>query len=315
MDITQDQRDAIATACLMAAFADGQQHDAERTRIKEIFDSLGAGFSPSLYTRVVLGQVDLDAAAATLDTPALRTLAYEMAVGVCDADGATTAGEKAFLERLRAALGLDTASSRAILAQGDALATLPLDGPDPIPESPGTEAAGALQEDPILDPLILKYAVINGGLELLPQSLASMAIIPLQMKLVYSIGQHYGYTLDQGHIRELLATVGVGMTSQVVENFARKIVGGVLKGTLGKMAGRVGSAATGAAVTFASTYAVGQAAKSYYAAGRKLEPETLKRLFAEHVERGKALFAANQPAVEASARTTDVGALLAMVRG
>ncbi|MDZ4701548.1 MAG: DUF533 domain-containing protein [Rhodothermales bacterium] len=311
MELTLEKRDAIATLCLMAAFADGQKDDNERDRIKEIFDSLGAGFSPSLYTRVVLGQADINAAADTLDAPALRTLAYEMAVGVCDADGATTGDEKAFLERLSTALGLDAAASRAFLAQGDALATLPLDSAEPVPAVASTGPAGALKDDPILDALILKYAVINGGLELLPQSLASMAIIPLQMKLVYSVGQHYGYALDQGHIRELLATVGVGMTSQVVENFARKIVGGVLKGTLGKM----GSAATGAAVTFASTYAVGHVARSYYSAGRKLEPETLKRMFSEHVERGKALFTSHQPAVEASARNTDVGSLLKMVRG
>lgn len=62
-------------------------------------------------------------------------------------------------------------------------------------------------------------------------------------------------------------------------------------------------------------YAVGHVARSYYSAGRKLEPDTLKRMFSEHVERGKALFASHQPAVEASARTTDVGSLLQMVRG
>ncbi len=59
---------------------------------------------------------------------------------------------------------------------------------------------------------------------------------------------------------------------------------------------------------------VGHVARSYYSAGRKLEPDTLKRMFSEHVERGKALFASHQPAVEASARTTDVGSLLQMVR-
>jgi uncharacterized protein (DUF697 family) len=319
MNLSLKERDAVATICLMAAFADGAKDDRERDRLKAIFDSLGTEFSPALYSRVVLGQSRLEDTVPTLASPELRALTYEMAVGICDADGQATDAEKAFLGRLRGALSLDPASTVAVEAQGDALATLPLDAPDPVAADAlkpagESERGETLREDPILDPMILKYAVLNGGLELLPQSLASMAIIPLQIKMVYRIGQHFGYSLDQGHIRELLATVGAGMTSQVVENFARKMVGGILKGSLGKMAGKAGGAATGAAVTFASTYAVGQVAKSYYAAGRKFEPQTLKHLFREHVERGKALFAAHQPAVEASAQTTDVGAILEMAR-
>ena len=43
----------------------------------------------------------------------------------------------------------------------------------------------------------------NAALELLPESLASMAILQLQMRLVYKIGQAYGYELDQAHMRAL----------------------------------------------------------------------------------------------------------------
>jgi len=30
-----------------------------------------------------------------------------------------------------------------------------------------------------------------------------------------------------GHIKDFLATIGVGMTSQVLENYARKLLGGL----------------------------------------------------------------------------------------
>ena len=56
-----------------------------------------------------------------------------------------------------------------------------------------------------LDKSILNYALLNGALELLPQSWASMAIIPLQIKMVYGIGQAHGVALDQGHIKEFIA--------------------------------------------------------------------------------------------------------------
>ena len=59
--------------------------------------------------------------------------------------------------------------------------------------------------------MILNYAILNGALELLPESLATMAIIPLQMKMVYRIGKTYGFELDRGHIKDFLATAGVGI--------------------------------------------------------------------------------------------------------
>jgi len=42
------------------------------------------------------------------------------------------------------------------------------------------------------------------------------ADIPLQMKMVYRIGKSYGFDLDRGHIKDFLATAGVGMASQYV---------------------------------------------------------------------------------------------------
>jgi len=138
-----------------------------------------------------------------------------------------------------------------------------------------------------VDSSILKYSILNGALELLPQGLATMAIVPLQMKMVYGVGKAYGVSLDRGHIKELIATVGVGMTSQVVEGFARDLLGGLAKKFLGKTAGKMVSTATGAAMSFATTYALGQVAKQYYAGGRKLSSVDLRALFSREVERAK----------------------------
>ena len=111
-----------------------------------------------------------------------------------------------------------------------------------------------------MDKMILNYAILNGALELLPQSLASMAIIPLQMKMVYRIGMAHGFELDRGHVKDFLATVGVGLTSQYLEQFGRKLVGGLLGKLAGGLGRALGSAATGAGFSFASTYALGQVA-------------------------------------------------------
>lgn len=42
------------------------------------------------------------------------------------------------------------------------------------------------------------------------------------------IGKAHGCELDRGHIKELLGVAGVGLTSQVVEGYARKLLGGLL---------------------------------------------------------------------------------------
>lgn len=166
-----------------------------------------------------------------------------------------------------------------------------------------------------LDKSILNYAILNGALELLPQSWASVAIIPLQIKMVYRIGKTYGHELDQGHIREFLATVGVGLTSQYLEQFGRKLLGGLLGKVAGKTAGRIGGAATGIAFSFASTYALGQVARRYYAGGRQMSAQLLQDSFQNLLGPARELQSQYLPQIQQKARTLDAGQIMAMVGG
>ena len=328
MTLNMEEQEAVAVLCLMAAFADGKKEETERDRLKEIFDSLGTDFSPVLYRQVLMKQVSLEEASLAIETPELRQLAYEMAVGVCDADGITNIEERLFLDNLGHALQLKKEVANAIDQDGETLASIPLQGDDPASLAPmpldqahtssDSNDLGGASGDQRFDSMILKYSILNGGLELLPQSLASMAIVPLQMKMVYRIGQGYGFQLDQGHIREFLAIVGVGMTSQVLETYARKLVGGLVKKSMGKKKGKklakaVGTA-TGAAMSFATTYALGQVARLYYSSGRSLDSVSLKQLYSEQIEKGKMLYTSHRSDVEASARSIDLNSLLSMVR-
>ncbi len=69
-----------------------------------------------------------------------------------------------------------------------------------------------------------------------------MAIIPLQIKMVNAVGKAHGVELDQGHIREFVAAAGVGITSQYIEQFGRKLIGGLLGQAAGRTVGRIGGA-------------------------------------------------------------------------
>jgi uncharacterized protein (DUF697 family) len=162
--------------------------------------------------------------------------------------------------------------------------------------------------------MILNYSILNGALELLPQSMASMAIIPLQMKMVYRIGKEHGYELDRGHIKDLLATMGIGLTGQYLEDIGRKVIGGLFGKVAGRMAGGLARGATGAAFSFATTYALGQVARRYYAGGRTMSTQVLKDAYASLLVQGRGLQAQYAPQIEQQARTVDVGKIVQMVR-
>jgi len=329
--------EAIGAICAMAALADGSTSPTERERIEGVFkglsDSAGdeARALATAYRRVMLKQTSVEAEAKALGSAEARAYAYEMAVAVCDADGRHSDAEGRFLEQLRAALGLSGSEAATVLDEADELAEIDLTAPVAAAAAVGvgaaaaTVGAGSRSAPPLppdarnvsaeVDSSILKYAILNGALELLPQGLATMAIVPLQMKMVHGVGKAYGFPLDKGHIKELIATVGVGMTSQVVEGFARDLLGGLARKFLGKTAGKVVGAATGTAMSFATTYALGQVAKQYYAGGRKLSSIDLRALFGREVERAKGLYAQHQPQIERSAKTLDPRQVLSMVRG
>jgi uncharacterized protein (DUF697 family) len=119
--------------------------------------------------------------------------------------------------------------------------------------------------------MIRDASILNGALELLPQTLASMAILPLQMRLVYRIGRAYGFELGREHVRDFIATLGVGLTAQYLEGFARKLLGGLLSG--------FGRQTASSGMAFISTYAIGEAARRYYAGGRRLEAVQLRDIY------------------------------------
>ncbi len=328
-----EQQRAILTLALLAAFADGEKHAREREEIRRLADSLateaGAPDLMRLYQDVLLKRASLDSAVAALPELGQRQLAYEMALGVCEADGQVSAAERRFLDELKARLGLDAARTEAIEAEADAIVELSqvaASGPAdslaarPLYES-GVPLAGAVVaaqanvSEAELDKSILNYSLLNGALELLPQSWASMAIIPLQIKMVYGIGRAYGVSLDQGHIKEFIAAAGVGLTSQYLEQFGRKLLGGLLGQAAGKTLGKVGTAATGMAFSFATTYALGQLAKRYYAGGRRMDTALLRDTFQNLLGPAKQMQTQYLPQIRQQAETLDMGRVMAMVRG
>jgi len=327
---------SILTIALLAAFADGLKDERERAAVKRVADALGpdAGFDlPALYRDVLLAKPDLAAVAAGLQSDGARQLAYEMAVGVCDADGAQSPAEREFLQKLAAVMGINGASASAANDRADEIADAAF-AADPAGGSAaaaagatsaaaaaaGPQAAsGAVTGRPTLseaemDKVILNASITNAALELLPESIASMAIIPLQLRLVYRIGQSYGYPMDMSNAKDFVATLGVGLTGQYLEQFGRKLLGGLLGGVGGGLGRAAGRQVASSGMTFATTYAIGRVAQRYYAGGRTLDAATLKQTFAGLVDEARGLAPRYRQQIEQQAATIDTRSLAALVK-
>ncbi len=315
--MTNTDQQAIITIALMAAFADGNNSDADRAAVKRVTDSLSAGNDvnvAAIYQDVILNRASIDRAVAALTTPEMKSLAYELAVGVCDADGVQGDAERAFLSNLRSKLALSpqaAATATALTANAEAFAAAPLGTSSSF--EPALLASTMSSDEQ--DKVILNYAILNGALELLPETLASMAIIPLQMKMVYRIGKTYGFELDKGHIKDFLATAGVGMASQYVEQIGVKLIGKIFGGGLiGGLIGGIAKQSVSSGMSFSTTYALGHLAKRYYAGGRTFSTSVLKDTYTQLLGQATNMQGQYLPAIREKARNINVAQILQEVR-
>ena len=296
----QDAETIVAIAAL-AAQADGHQDDGERARILEMAAGLGlpdaSATLGSAMANATGGAVPLARLAERLTTDDARKAAYNTAVSVCYADGWVNPNEGAFLRSLATALGVDAtqidASAAGIHADASNVA-----GAAPSVTSNAPVSA--------MDTYILDQAMLSAALELLPDAIANLGILPLQLRLVQQIGERHGQTMNMNQVKDLAAVFGIGAAAQIMEKVVRNTLGGfagllgrgVLGGFLGGFAGDAAGFAAGASVTFATTYAMGHASEQYYAQNRSLSTADMKALFERFKGEASTLF----PRVEARVR-------------
>lgn len=322
--MTPDEQKSVMTIAFLAAFADGGKDEHEREGVKCVAASLVSAElnSAALLQDVLLKRVTVAQAAAALTSLQTRQLAFELAVGVCDADGLRNHAETRFLAELGKALGLSSPQMSEPAATADALVTAPhvtsatsATAPSLAASSGPVVAAVAREPEAEIDKAILNASILNGALELLPQSIASLAIIALQMKLVVRAGKAYGYELDRGHVKDLLATLGVGLTGQHLEHIGRKLVSGLFGAAAGKLFGTLAGGASGMALSFATTYAIGHVAKRYYAGGRTMSVQLLNDTYEQLLGDARGLQPQYAGQIERQATNIDVRQLTQWVAG
>lgn len=285
---TTDRAPLIAIA-MLAARADGRTDSAEQAAVDAVVATLGSPDVTRLAEQVAGGRIRAADLAGRLSDDEARRTAYDSALAICNADGPANAAEQAFLEELRGSLGLDAG---------------------PVAEvHTGAPPAGPLDE------FILQQAMVTGALEILPDRLANVAILPLQLRMVYQIGQRHGQRLDASQVKDLAATLGLGAAAQGVEGVVMGLAGGLARGLLGGLVGGATRVAAGAAITFSATYALGHVADQYYEQGRRLSRDDLVALFERFREDAKTIYPRVRSQIEDRSGSLDLRGLLAGLRG
>jgi len=143
----------------------------------------------------------------------------------------------------------------------------------------GTQAI-MIREKEALDhtTLIVSSSVTAGALGAIPVPFSDLFFVtPVQMGLVYKIGQNYGHELTKDRIKEF---VSVFITTTIW----RTLGAGVAKFIPG-----FGSV-IGATVGFTSTYAIGIVADLWFKSNMELDADDLKEAFKETAEQAKDIF-------------------------
>jgi uncharacterized membrane protein YebE (DUF533 family) len=299
---TTDHAPLIAIA-MLAARADGRADSTEQKAVEAVVERTGNPDVTRLAQQVAAGQLRVADLASRLSGDEARRVAYEGALAVCNSDGVVNASESAFLEELRTALGLSAESVAEAARTAGALAGAPV-----AEVHTGTPPGGPL------DDFILQQAMLTGALEILPDRLATVAILPLQLRLVYQIGQRHGQKLDVNQVKDLAATLGLGAVAQGMESVVLKIAGGIAGGLLGGLVGGATRVATGAVITFAATYALGHASDQYYRQGRSLSAADLRALFTRFQQEAKTIYPRVEQQIRAQSSTLNLQSVIQGLR-
>ena len=297
--MNKSEQEAVVAIALLAAFSDGQKDEAEHAAIRRVAEGFEIQLvdMASLYQQIITGKLTLSQAAGQLSSDQAKSLAYEVARCICEADGYMHPAEEAFLKDLTAILrpaaspSVSSSGATASSASTTAASTAASAAASTATTTTANELAviGPIPTDPkdSLDPILIKYSILTAALELLPQTAGMLAILPVQLKMVYDISKRHGIEMDYLAVKDFGAALGVGAAGQLLESGLRKLLSTMVGTVGGGVAGSMSSGVAGTAMTFATTYALGMVAEQYYAAGRKIDIATLKAEFTRLIEKAK----------------------------
>ncbi len=111
-------------------------------------------------------------------------------------------------------------------------------------------------------PHILGYATAAAAADVLPVA-GAIAVPGVQAKMLHSVGEIYGVSWDRRMTTEFAGALGAGVMARMLGSFGARQLGKLIP-----VWGQTAGAAAAAAMSFATTYALGKAACAYLARSR-----------------------------------------------
>jgi uncharacterized protein (DUF697 family) len=274
-------REALAGIRLMIcmAKADGVLRSEERYQLE---DALAGVDLPEKLTIATLldEQNDAEKLAAEITTAEARDSVYASVFAMAYADREMAPSEAKIISMLRKAWTIhqdeEKDLARALDAVHEATEHIGASAQQQLPEK---EREARFQR------VLLRYALLTGLTGAIPVPLVpSLLIVPLQVKMVYDIAGLHGQRADKHTVQLMFETLGVGTGCQIAIFELAKLVPGI-----GSVIGATGS--------FASTFALGKVCDVYYKSEGKTTIESLKPMYREERQKGKAEFQKHKEAL------------------
>ena len=277
--MTDADLNSLLTIALTAAFADGAKHDAERIRMRELAARLAGD-------RIDLAELDRK---VLLDKPPLAEIVRPLSTPDCAGtrtswrwrSSTPTASQRSgrlFLRDLALALGVPAEAAAKVVADADAIAAAPRrrrTRPRPrarrrgkvVPDAAALDQRSSTRRSPTRRSRSCPSRSRRWRSCRCRCGWSTGSARPMATS---STRAHQGIPRDARR----------GLTGQYLEQFGRKLLGGLLGSVLGGMGRAAGHQAASSGMSFATTWALGQLAKQYYGGGRTLDAAKLKSAFA-----------------------------------
>lgn len=281
---TLNETEALASlrVLICIAKANGNIDPDERAALENVVSQLQIP-AGSTVKSLLEEKVDLESQLRLFTSPESRDLLYQSALGFARLERHPQPEAQKILDRIRA--GLQISEEKALLTRriiSEAKDTLL---PSNIqPSNDPALRVGEVKSD------IVKYSVLTGVLGSIPLPgvaiATDLAVVAVQVKLVRDIGQRWGHTIDKQAAVSLMAGLGLGTGARIAVSNLAKLV-------------PVWGSVIGATASFASTWALGKVADTYFERGMLTEMPALKAEFQAAQAEGRQAYLAHKERIEA----------------
>lgn len=135
------------------------------------------------------------------------------------------------------------------------------------------------------DKLLNRYCILTAVTGAIPVPLVpDLLVVPMQVKMVYDIAAIFGQKSDKATVQLMFETLGVGTGVRLGVSMLAKFV-------------PIWGSVVGGASAFATTFALGKVAWTYFQSAGKASMESLKPMFREEQKHGRAEFEKHRGAV------------------